>query len=134
MSIQQAHIDIEHFFADAWALTAYSAYPIEYENVTAQKPQGSPWLRLTVAEAGNDRLQMGATPQREYSGIVIINIFCVPNSQGTNLIRALIDTVIGILKEKTVSNNEFDDCQHGVNGIIDGWLQATVKYPFTRIE
>ncbi len=134
MSYKQAHIDIEHYFADQWALGTYSAYAIKYENVASSKPGNAPWLRFTIIDGQSSRLQVGASPQREYSGMAVINIFCLPDTSGTNLIRAMMDAVVSILAAVNISGNEFDDHEATVNGIIDGWLQATVTFPFTRIE
>ena len=61
---------VEARFNDNWGLT-----PIDFENVPFNKPDSTPWVRVTIRTGETVQKSLGNVKTWRNQGVIIVNVF-----------------------------------------------------------
>jgi len=133
MSYLQHSIDITDAFIEYWGIN-----PTQISFMNAPIEGGTEgldeWIRLSIIEGNANQASMGsATNLNRHNGIVLFNIFTVPDG-GARRSLELLDSVVDFFKDIDISNTTFEVPDVSHIGIVDGWFQKNVVCNFYRDE
>lgn len=100
MSFEAERARIETHFRDKWALTAFAALPVLWENVGVKQPTTDFILHRIISDDGKQMEMVGNGPAlHRYVGIVQVDIFTLPGS-GSSTARKISDAVADIYRRQ----------------------------------
>lgn len=104
MSFEAERARIETHFRDQWALTAFSAVPVLYENTNIKQPSADFLLHRLASAEGMQIEIVGPGPAfHRYAGLVQVDIVCTVGS-GTAQARKLADAVANIYRRQQLTD------------------------------
>ncbi len=123
MSFTQHRTTIEQLIQ-----TEYKKLPIDWQNTPFDKPNGSPWLRISVNNTSTSRVGINAVVERTI-GLVQIQIF-IPSGHGAYDIGVIADQLAAILRSRTYNGITFLDPNLTPAQDTDGWYMAVLNTEF----
>lgn len=109
---------------------------IQFENVSFQAPTSGNYTRISVLSGGEGRrVEVTASANERVPGVIDVAIFVLPDT-GTATIRALGDTIAGVLANKTFASGTTVVRTYGSRldliGRAGSWYQANVTIRYER--
>ena len=123
MSFKQHRTSIEQLIQ-----AEYKKLPIAWQNAPFQKPNSSPWLRVSVNNTSTNRVGIAQVVERTI-GLVQIQIF-IPLNTGSYDIGVIADDLANILRSRKYNGITFLDPALGPGQETDGWYMAVLNTEF----
>lgn len=122
-------------FADAAAAIRrrfsqeFDACPVAYPNAPFDKPDDSPWVRLTIRGGEAQQVAVGAKRIRR-PGIVFVQVFA-PSGDGDGEALGIAEQVAEVYETMTVDGIRLRAASIEPDGVDDhGWYMVIVRVPF----
>lgn len=128
MGYADSHAVIENEFVSAWTETR-----IAHENEHFDPMGLDEWVRFVNLTGGGGQASLGNNPLYRYRGIVVVQIFVLPNT-GWARADELADLVTPIYRSRRISDVQFGVPVATRMGERDGWHQVNVDCPYYREE
>jgi len=95
------------------------------ENAAFDPPVESPWVRVSMAQAGMFRACIGDDPSWQSDGIFSVQVF-TPLTSGSAVAARIADSAVDVLRTAKLDGIETLDFTIAVTGQDDGWYQTNV--------
>lgn len=132
-----ARAGIEARFVAAWALTAYSAIRVRYDNATWDEPSGeTAYVAFHIIDGDGIQPRVGSPASGRWAGVIQIDIL-VPELTGMATARAMADAAVATFDgtQFTISGAGTVTCRKPAIrslGIENGRWRLAATVPFVR--
>lgn len=137
MSYDQERQDITSHFETEWALTAYAALPVKYQNRAFDPPDEGPWVEMNIlrGQAAAAALVGGGVVRYRHPGVLQFDVI-LEAAKGTRSALVICDQIAAIFRGVKVSNILFraPDGPRMLNEPETSRQRFILSIPFQRDE